>query len=63
MSAAVSYKIAYASFGATLKYLTDDLQGSETFANGYAVDFGALFDVFNLFRVGMQIQNASGFMF
>jgi hypothetical protein len=59
----VSYKIAYASFGATLKYLTDNLQGSETFANGYSVDFGALFDVFDLFKFGMQIQNASGFLF
>ena len=46
-----------------MKYLTDNLQGSETFANGYAVDFGALFDVLDLFKFGVQLQNASGFMF
>jgi hypothetical protein len=63
MAVSASYKIAFASFGTTVKYLTDDLQGSETFANGYSVDFGAMFDVFDLFRFGVQLQNASGFMF
>jgi hypothetical protein len=62
-SAGVSYKIAYASFGATLKYLTDNLQGSETFANGYAIDFGGLFDILGMFQFGVQLQNASGFLF
>lgn len=63
IAASASYKIAYASFGATVKYLTDNLQGSETFANGYTIDFGALFDVLNIFKLGVQLQNASGFLF
>jgi len=63
IAASAAYKIAYASFGGTVRYLTDNLQGSETFANGYAVDFGALFDVLDLFKFGVQLQNASGFMF
>jgi hypothetical protein len=63
VAASASYKIAYSSFGATFKYLTDNLQGSETFANGYSVDFGALFDITPNTKFGAQIQNASGFMF
>ncbi|MDR0926519.1 MAG: hypothetical protein LBO69_01970 [Ignavibacteria bacterium] len=62
IAASASYKIAYASFGATAKYITDNLQGAETFSNGYAVDFGALFDM-GMFRFGVQLQNASGFLF
>ena len=46
-----------------MKYLTDNLQGSETFANGYSIDFGALFDVVDMFQFGVQIQNTSGFLF
>lgn len=63
IAAAASYKIAYASFGATAKYLTNNLQGSETFANGFAVDFGAMFDIFDMFNFGITLQNASGMMF
>ncbi len=63
LAAAASYKISYASFGATVKYLTNNLQGSETFGNGYAVDFGAMFDVFDMFNFGITLQNASGMMF
>jgi len=63
IAGSIGYKIGYASFGSTVKYLADNLQGSETFANGYAVDFGALFDIVNIFKFGIQLQNASGFMF
>ncbi len=63
LSAAAAYKIGYASFGATAKYLTNSLQGAETFANGYAVDFGAMFDLIDMFNFGITLQNASGMMF
>ena len=63
LAVSAAYKIAYASFGTTLKYLTDNLQGSETFANGYSIDFGAMFDILGYFKFGAQLQNASGFLF
>lgn len=63
LSAAAAYKIGYASFGATAKYLTNNLQGAETFANGYSVDFGAMFDLIDMFNFGIVLQNASGMMF
>lgn len=63
LALSASYKIAYASFGTTIKYLTDNLQGSETFANGYSIDFGAMFDVMGYFKFGAQLQNASSFLF
>lgn len=63
IAASLGYKVGYASFGATIKYLGDELQGCETFANGYAVDFGALFDIMEQCNVGVQIQNASALMF
>ena len=63
IAASASYKVAYSSFGITAKYLVEDLQGSETVATGYSVDFGALFNLFDIVKLGVQVQNASGFMF
>ncbi len=63
ISGAASYKIGYASFGVNAKYLTNNLEGSEIFANGYTVDFGAMFDVLDMFNFGLVLQNASGMMF
>ena len=63
IAASSSYKVAYSSFGITAKYLVENLQGSETVATGYAVDFGAMFAIFNILKIGVQIQNASGFLF
>jgi len=63
IAASTSYKIAYSSFGITAKYLVENLHGSETIATGYSVDFGALFNVFDILKIGVQVQNATGFMF
>ena len=63
IAASASYKVAYSSFGVTTKYLVENLHGAETVATGYSVDFGALFNVLDILKVGVQVQNASGFMF
>ncbi len=58
-----SYIINSSSFGASLKYLSNSLQGSKESAEGYGIDLGAKFDVFDLFSFGLSIQNASGALF
>ena len=63
IAASASYRVAYSSFGVTAKYLVEDLAGAETVATGYAVDFGAMFNIFDIVKVGVMVQNASGFMF
>lgn len=58
-----AYRLEFASMGASLKYLTNNLIGSETQATGFAFDVGTKFDVMNLFSVGVAVQNISGMMF
>jgi hypothetical protein len=61
--AGFSYIINSSSFGASIKYLSNSLQGSKESAEGYGIDIGAKFDVFDLFSFGLSIQNASGALF
>lgn len=58
-----SYIINSSSFGASIKYLSNSLQGSKESAEGYGIDIGAKIDVFDLFSFGLSIQNASGALF
>lgn len=58
-----SYLINSSSFGVSLKYLSNSLQGSKESAEGYGIDIGAKFDVFDLFSFGLSVQNASGSLF
>ena len=57
-----SYSIEFASFGASLKYLSNNLLNSGVCADGIAVDIGSKFNVMNLFTFALAIQNASGYM-
>ena len=61
--AAGSYRIEFASMGASLKYINNNLTGSEYYGHGYSLDIGTKFDVMNMFTVGIAVQNISGLMF
>jgi hypothetical protein len=57
-----SYSIEFASFGAAVKYLSNNLLNSGTCADGVAIDIGSKFNVMNLFNFALAIQNVSGYM-
>lgn len=61
-NAAASYNIEFVSMGVSMKYFTENLRGSPTCANGYAIDIGTKFDIMNMISVGVAIQNVSGMM-
>lgn len=63
LTAAAAYKLEFASMGASVKYLNNNLLGSNTAASGVALDFGAKFDVMNMFSFGVSVQNLTGMMF
>ncbi|MCX6154047.1 MAG: PorV/PorQ family protein [Candidatus Kapabacteria bacterium] len=63
IAGAFSYKIEYASFGLTAKYLTNNLVGSMTNGNGFGFDLGMKFNVLDLFSFGVCAQNISGRMY
>jgi hypothetical protein len=57
-----SYSIEFASFGAAVKYLSNNLLNSGTCADGVAIDIGSKFNIMNLFNFALAIQNVSGYM-
>lgn len=63
VSGAVAYKLDFASFGATVKYLSNRLTGSDIKADGYSLDVGTQFNVVDMFAFGVSMQNVSGMMF
>lgn len=63
MTASGAYRLESYSMGVSFKYLTNNLRGSNSFANGYAVDIGTKFNVLELFSVGVTVQNLGGMMF
>lgn len=63
IAAGAAMSFEFASLGANIKYLTNNLVGSNTEAQGVAIDVGAKFNVLDLFSFGMSVQNVSGMMF
>lgn len=63
IAASGSYRLESTAVGVSLKYLSNNLRGTNTFANGYAIDIGTKFNVLNLFSVGVVAQNLGGMMF
>jgi hypothetical protein len=57
-----SYSIEFATFGAAVKYLSNNLLNSGTCADGVAIDIGSKFNVMDLFNFALAIQNVSGYM-
>jgi hypothetical protein len=57
-----SYSIEFASFGAAVKYLSNNLLNSGTCSDGVAIDIGSKFNIMNLFNFALAIQNVSGYM-
>lgn len=62
-TAAGSYRTEFASVGAGVKYLTNNLVGSYTEATGFALDFGTKFNVMDLFSFAIAVKNAYGQIF
>lgn len=54
-----AYSSEFASFGTAIKYLNNSLGGDDYYSNGFAIDFGSKFNVFDLFTLGISIQNAA----
>lgn len=54
-----AYSSEFASFGVSLKYLNNTLQGESFQSNGFALDFGAKFNVYDLFSFGVAVQNVT----
>lgn len=63
MNTSAAYKIDYASAGVSFKYLTNALTGSNYAADGFAVDLGMKFNIFNMFSFAVAAQNITGQMF
>lgn len=63
MAMSMAYRSDAISFGATAKYLKNNLQGANVFGTGYAVDFGTKINIADIFSFGMAVQNLSGMMF
>jgi len=57
-----SYSIEFATFGAAVKYLSNNLLNSGTCADGIALDLGSKFNVLDMFNFALAIQNVSGYM-
>jgi hypothetical protein len=62
LTAAAAYRQEFASIGASVKYLTNNLIGSDYYGNGFAIDVGTKFNVMDMFSVGVAVQNISGMM-
>ena len=60
ITATGSYKIESASIGVSLKYLNSSLIGTDTYANGFAVDIGTKFNIMDLFSFGLAARNIGG---
>lgn len=63
LNVALAYRLEFISMGANIKYLANNLSNGGVSANGFALDVGTKFDVFDLFSFGMSVQNISGMMF
>ncbi len=61
-SAGASFSTDFASFGGTVKYINNSLQGSGISANGFSFDFGSKFNIMNMFSFGLVVQNIAGNM-
>ena len=61
--AAGAYRLEFASFGASVKYLNDNLSGSDLQANGFAFDLGTKFNVMDLFSFALSVRNLYGRMY
>lgn len=57
-----AYSTEFASFGISLKYLSNNLFGTNSWAAGYGIDLGTKFDVAGLFTFGAAVQNISSMM-
>ncbi|MFP4528842.1 MAG: hypothetical protein ACLFQX_09845 [Candidatus Kapaibacterium sp.] len=62
ISAVAAYRQEFASIGVGLKYLTNNLIGSQYYGDGFAIDVGTKFNVLDMFSVGVAVQNLSGMM-
>jgi hypothetical protein len=60
---AMAYRSEAVSFGATAKYLKNNLQGANVFGTGYAVDIGTKINIAEMFSFGMSVNNLNGMMF
>lgn len=60
---AMAYRSESVSFGASAKYLKNNLQGANVFGTGYAVDIGTKINIADMFSFGASINNLSGMMF
>ncbi len=58
-----AYTIDDAAIGFNVKYLTNNLIGSDINSTGYGLDVGTKFDVMDMFSFGVAVQNISGIMF
>jgi len=63
LALSMAYKNDVVSFGSTIKYLKNNLQGSNIFGTGFALDLGTKINVADLFSFGVAVQNLSGMMF
>ncbi len=61
-SAGASYSTNLASFGIIAKYINNSLEGTGISGNGFGIDFGAKFNVLDLFNFGIAVQNIGGFI-
>ncbi len=62
LTGSAAYRIESASIGASVKYLRNQVSGTNTSADGFALDIGTKFNVMDLFSVGMAVNNISGMM-
>lgn len=58
-----SYRSDDVSFGATAKYLKNNLQGANVYGTGYAIDLGTKINIADLFTLGMAVNNLTSMMF
>lgn len=58
----MAYKQESISIGTNVKYLRNNLFGDEISGHGLAVDVGTRFDLYDLFSVGMSVQNLGSIM-
>ncbi|HOV92610.1 MAG TPA: hypothetical protein PLC04_06000 [Candidatus Kapabacteria bacterium] len=61
--AAAAYRLEFASFGVSVKYLNDNLTGSDLLGNGFAFDLGTKFNVMDMFSFALSVRNLYGRMY
>ncbi|HPD33131.1 MAG TPA: hypothetical protein P5545_05250 [Bacteroidota bacterium] len=58
-----AYHLDFASFGVSVKYLNDNLTGSDLLGNGFAFDLGTKFNVLDMFSFALSVRNLYGRMY